>query len=67
MNITFDPDENAEIDELETAIPIFNDDINEAQEQAFVVQLRLVESVNQSLVRLTRPASLCRIRDDDGK
>ena len=68
ITITFEPDEGAVDNERATPIPIFDDSINEAAEQAFVVQLRLVESVNRSSVILTaRPASLCRIVDNDSK
>ena len=68
ITITFEPDEDANNDEQATPIPIFDDPINEAAKQVFIVQLRLVESVNQSAVILTtRPASLCRIIDNDSK
>ena len=66
INIAFEPDENATVNERAAPILIVDDEINEASRQAFVVQLRLVESINQSAVDLTtRPASLCRIIDND--
>ena len=50
----------------EKSAPIFvtDDAINEAIEQVFVVELRLVSSVDPARVNLTtRPSSLCRIID----
>ena len=68
VRITFDPDELANDDERAALIRIFNDPVNEATEQVFVVQLRLINASNPGTVNLnTRPASLCRIVDDDGK
>ena len=68
VRITFDPDELANDDERAAPIRIFNDPVNEANEQVFVVQLRLISSTNPGLVTFTRqPASLCRIVDDDSK
>ena len=68
ITITFEPDEDADDDERATPISIFDDSINEANEQAFIVHLKLVESVNQNAVSLTRrPVSLCRIVDNDSK
>ena len=49
-------------------IPIVDDAINEATEQVFVVELRLVSSLDPATVDLdTRPSSLCRIIDNDRK
>ena len=49
-------------------IPIVDDAINEATEQVFVVELRLVSSLDPVTVDLTtRPSSLCRIIDNDRK
>ena len=68
IRITFDPDELEDSDERAAPIRIFNDAVNEANEQVFVVQLRLVSSTNPASIGLgTRPASLCRIIDDDSK
>ena len=66
INITFNPDEGN--NNILVTVPIINDDINEAVEQVFVIQLALVSSVNPHMVRfLSRAASLCRIIDDDRK
>ena len=66
IRITFDPDELENSDERPAPIHIFNDAVNEANEQVFVVQLRLNSSTNPASINLeTLPASLCRIVDDD--
>ena len=68
IRISFDPDELVNNDEHAAPIRIFNDPVNEANVQVFVLQLRLVNSTNPGLVSLhTRPASLCQIIDDDSK
>ena len=68
FRITFDPDELVNDDEHTAPIHIFNDPVNEANEQVFIVQLRLISSTNPGSVSLnTRPASLCKIIDDDSK
>ena len=68
LTIVFEPDEIDDENEQNAPIPIINDELNEATEQAFVVQLRLIDSVDPSSVILEqRPASLCRIVDDDSK
>ena len=68
--IIFEPDENvgAGINQVAAPIPIVDDPINEADEQMFVVELHLTDSINPDLIDLTtRPASLCTITDDDSK
>ena len=69
IDVTFNPDEGRRTNnDILVAVPVINDDINEANEQLFVVQLALVSSVNPHMVRvLSRSASLCRIIDDDRK
>ena len=68
MRITFDPDELVNDDERGAPIHIFNDPVNEANEQVFVVQLHLISATNPGSVKLNiRQASSCRILDDDGK
>ena len=68
IRVTFDPDELEDSDERAAPIRIFNDAVNEANEQVFVAQLRLISSTNPASIGLdTRPASLCRIIDDDSK
>ena len=68
ITITFDPDEEERRPERAAPVSIVDDDINEAVEQVFVLQLALVNSVNPGGVDLTsRSASLVRIIDDDRK
>ena len=69
IRITFDPDENAPDNERVAPIAVVNDIINEANEQEFIVQLRLIiNSTNPSGIDLSiRPASLCKIIDNDGE
>jgi hypothetical protein len=67
IRVVFEADENLADNEINVPIAIFDDPINEAAEQAFIVQLKLISSTN-SLSDLTeRPASLCRIIDNDRK
>ena len=65
--MTFEPDVDRSINQLNVLVAIIDDNINEATEQVFIVELGLVDSVNPSSIVLTRRASLCRIIDDDGK
>ena len=68
IRITFEPDENVGINEGSAPIPVINDPINEADEQVFIVELRPIRSTNPAAIDLTtRPASICRIINDDGK
>ena len=70
MNITliFEPDEDALVSERSAPIPIVDDTVNEATEQVFIVELRLVSSINPLAVDLSkRPSSLCGIIDNDRK
>ena len=68
IRITFEPDENAGVNEGAAPIPVVNDLINEADEQVFIVELRLIRSTNPAAIDLTiRPASICRIINDDSK
>ena len=66
IRLVFEADESLVINDMDAAVAIFDDPINEATEQAFVVQLKLISSIDPELVDLTlRPASLCRIVDND--
>ena len=68
ITLIFEPDEDMPVIEMSASIPFVDDAINEAIEQVFIVQLRLVSSIRQAGVDLsTRPSSLCRIIDNDGK
>ena len=68
IRITLAPDEDEVVNDVAAPIAIVNDLINEATEQVFIAQLRLISSVNPGTVDLTmRLATLCRIIDDDSK
>lgn len=67
ITITFDPDEERNQGEQSIPIPIFNDSVNEANEQVFVIQLKVVGGANVNSITISRQVSLCRIIDDDGK
>ena len=68
LRIIFEADENSGVNDMSAPVAIFDDPINEAAEQAFIVQLKLISSINPGLIDLNqRPASLCRIVDNDRK
>ena len=68
ITIVFEPDEDAEVNERRAPIFVTDDDVNEANEQVFVVELILIDSLDPTSADLTiRPASLCRIIDNDRK
>ena len=68
IKITFEPDENAPDNERAAPIAVVNDLINEADEQVFIFELRLISSTNPAAIAFTtRPASLCKITNDDRK
>ena len=53
ITIVFEPDEDVGIYEKSAPISVTDDAINEATEQVFVVELRLVSSVDPAGVNLT--------------
>ena len=66
VTIIFEPDENAAVNEKSAPIFVTDDAINEATEQVFVVELRVISSVDPVAVDLTvRPSALCGIIDND--
>ena len=67
ITIFFEPDEDAEVMEMRAPIFVTDDDINEAREQVFVVELQLVDSLDPTSIGLTTPSSLCKIIDHDCK
>ena len=67
ITIIFEPDEDAEVNEKSVPILVVGDAINEATEQVFVAELRLISSSNAAIVDLIRPSTLCRIIDNDRK
>lgn len=68
ITIVFEPDEDVEINEKSAPIFILGDAINEATEQVFVVELRLISRRSVVTVDLSRrPSAVCRIIDNDRK
>ena len=70
ITVVFEPDEDHSVAVSERSVPILvvGDDINEAMQQVFVIDLILISSLDAVTVDLTRrPSSLCRIVDNDRK
>lgn len=64
--LTFQADEfGPMIIDVGAQMVIFDDEINEAREEVFIVVLTLKSSTNPNVV-ITRRSSLCRIVDNDG-
>ena len=63
----FPADENLimNIADVEEFIPIVDDEIDEAQEQVFIILLEVLDAVNFDLITITRSTSLGRIVDND--
>ena len=51
--------------DISTPVPIFDDTVNEACSQFFVVQLQLLDATNRNLVNIGRDFSHCTINDND--
>ena len=65
--VTFPADEiGPQINDVAASIVIFDDEINEALQEVFVVVLSLESSTNPGNVVISRASSLCRIIDNDG-
>ena len=64
---TFQADEggNYTITYLNVSIPIFDDDIDEANDQFFITTFEVVSAVNPALITLDQIASRCQIIDND--
>ena len=62
----FPADEIMNIADVEEFIPIVDDEIDEAQEQVFIILLEVLEAVNFDLLRITRSTSFGRVIDNDG-
>ena len=63
----FPADEIVNIADVEKFIPIEDDEIDEAQEQVFIILLEVLEAVNFDLITITRSVSFGRIIDNDGE
>ena len=55
------------MNDVDTPVSIVDDDINEADEQNFVVTLDIETAANESRVIFSLRDSLCRIIDNDGE
>lgn len=67
ITVRFEADEiGSPINDVFVQVPIFNDGIEEAIEEVFVIDLTLNSSIN-SQISIIRRSSLCRINDDDGE
>lgn len=69
VTVTILPDEDSlGVVDIQTPISVVDDAVNEATEQVFTVELRVINSVNITLVDLSQlSVSLCRIIDNDRK
>ena len=68
FNVTFPADEVINIADVLETIPIVDDEIDEAQEQVFIIVLEVLDAVNFDLVTITRNMiSFGRIIDNDGE
>ena len=64
LNVTF-PASGYSITEIPAYINIIDDQINEADEQQFIIYLEIVSAVDSSLIKIVRNLSFCHIIDDD--
>ncbi len=65
--VRFEADEfGDQVDDVPAPVPIFDDLINEAQEEVFIIDLTLNSSFNDN-IEISRQSSLGRIFDNDGK
>ena len=67
FNVIFPADEIVNIADVEEFIPIVDDEIDEAQEQVFIILLEVLDAVNFDLLRITCNTSFGRIIDNDGE
>ena len=58
---------NDTVSSRELIVPIVDDDIDEADEQTFIIFLELVNATNFNKVNVNRNTSIGRIRDDESK
>ena len=63
LYVEFSTDEDIE----EVTIPIVDDDIDEADEQVFIIFLEVVQAINRTNLRINRATSIGRIKDDESK
>ena len=68
--VKFPADENSPMSEIDVPIPIFDDDVDEAESQFFYAVLGITNATNPGLVDTEEPklnVTLCSIRDNDSK
>ncbi len=66
LTVTFQADEiGPQISDVPVPVGIFDDDIDEAQEEVFIIDLTLESSINDR-IEIVRRSSLSRINDNDG-
>ena len=53
--------------DLFVPIPVYDDAIDEANDQFFIVRLEIEDAVNPNLITLEQSTSRCRIVDNDRK
>ena len=65
--VTFPADEiGPQINDVAASIVVFDDEINEALQEVFIVVLSLENSTSPGNVVISRASSLCKIIDNDG-
>lgn len=62
-----DENETEAIIKMNASITIFDDDINEAEEQIFIILLEVVDLVNPDAINIQLTVASCHIIDNDGK
>ena len=67
FDVTFPDDETMNRADVQEFIPIVDDEIDEAQEQVFIIFLEILDAVNFDLITITRNTSFGRIIDNDGE
>ena len=67
ITVRFEADQTGpQVNEVTASVPIVDDDIDEAPEEVFMIDLTLLSSIN-ALIRINRRSSLCIINDNDGR
>ena len=54
-------------DTVEVTISIVDDDIDEADEQVFIIFLEVAYAISRNSLHINRAISIGRIKDDEGK
>ena len=69
ITVRFDADELSSTPETtrRVPIPIIDDAIDENSEEMFIINLKVSDSVAPGGIRVTRPTSVGRTADNDGK